>query len=67
MLEVSHMATEINFAEQQHRWDTNPPLEMCRRKGEEHAAYGWAFNPPPHLNAEQRAAYIAGFVGDDHE
>lgn len=57
----------INFAEQQRIWDTNPPLKMCRHKGAEHAAYGWACDPPGHLNAEQRAAYIAGFFGEEEK
>lgn len=55
---------EKNFAEGQQVWDTNPPLDMCWRKGREHAAYGWSSNNPGgHLNAEQIAAFMDGYHG----
>ena len=55
---------EKNFAEGQQIWDTNPPLDMCWRKGREYKSYGWGCNNPGgHLNAEQVAAFQAGYDG----
>ena len=58
-------ATPVNFAENQERWDRGEVSPAaCYRKGQEHAAYGWAHHGLGFPgNKEQRAAYDAGFAG----
>ena len=54
----------MNFAVNQALYDGDTPLDMCRHKGAEHAAYGWASNPRGHWGIAQRAAYMQGYL--DH-
>lgn len=53
----------VNFAENQQRWDRGEvSLEDCRRKGAEHAAYGWVKTGMGFkASDEQLAAYNRGF------
>jgi hypothetical protein len=54
--------SEVNYAELRERLDRGDlTLAECRRHGWTHAGYGWASNPPPQFNAEQKAAYMDGY------
>lgn len=51
----------MNYAELQHQWDTAPTVEMCRRFGETHAAYGWTRRCSRAATEEGRKAYNEGY------
>jgi len=59
------MTKEVNYAELEQQLQENPTLEMCRRQGSTHHAYGWARTPWGHWTDEQKAAYYQGY--DDHK
>ena len=43
----------------------NTPLDVCYRLGQTHKSYGWAKKISGGWNAEQIAAYVKGFAGEN--
>lgn len=55
------MVQEINWAALEKQMQENPTLEMCRRNGATHYAYGWSRTPYGSWSDVQKEAYFQGY------